>query len=368
MCRLSNKWILVLLVFVSGMRLATADPVPGTDTRPAAASNDSFLLGPPNVAGPVVVRVRFEFHDILAIDDGGESFDFSGVSTLTWNDPRQAFEPAVEGVEEKVFQGAYQFNEVSTAWYPQLVLVNESGMYEKRGVVLRVRPDGSSTLTETITATAKVELDMHAFPFDRHRLDAVFEVLGFDQDEIVLEVESAYVSTTLGDDVRVPQWTIAGSGMSVRDRTASYAGRQGVSSAFIASVDVDRNAFYIGRLVVYPLIIIVLLSFSVFWMERSSLGDRTSVSFIGILTGVTYQVLVSDKMPDIAYVTLMNGFLNLSFATMCATVVINLVVGALDRKGRDELGDLIDRRCRWIFPLVYFGINFVFVGVALEFY
>jgi hypothetical protein len=66
--------------------------------------------------------------------------------------------------------------------------------------------------------------------------------------------------------------------------------------------------------------------------------------------------------------TLMNGFLNLSFLLMCATVVINLVVGAFDRRGREEAGDLVDRRCRRIFPLTYFGLMGLMVGVAFVFF
>ena len=71
----------------------------------------------------------------------GGTFEFTGVLTLTWQDPRQAFDPAVVGVEETIFQGSYQFNELATGWYPQVVLVNESGLYQKNGVVLRVQPD-----------------------------------------------------------------------------------------------------------------------------------------------------------------------------------------------------------------------------------
>jgi hypothetical protein len=110
------------------------------------------------------------------------------------------------------------------------------------------------------------------------------------------------------------------------------------------------------RLVVLPLGLMVILSWSVFWMERSSLGDRINVSFIGILTAVAYQIVVSEVLPHISYVTLMNGFLQLSFLVMCATVVVNLVVGSLDKRGEVAAGDRVDRRCRWIFPLVYFGL------------
>jgi hypothetical protein len=103
-------------------------------------------------------------------------------------------------------------------------------------------------------------------------------------------------------------------------------------------------------------------------MDRSSLGDRISVSFIGILTGVTYQLVMSDQLPRISYFTLMHGFLSLSFLTMSTTVVINLVVEALDQHGKGELGDRIDRRCRWGFPLAYFGLMLVMVGVVMAFF
>ena len=68
------------------------------------------------------------------------------------------------------------------------------------------------------------------------------------------------------------------------------------------------ESFYMSRLVILPLVVIVLLSFSVFWMDRSSVGDRLGVSFIGILTGVAYQLVMSDHLPRISYVTLMHGF------------------------------------------------------------
>jgi hypothetical protein len=44
-------------------------------------------------------------------------------------------------VNEKVYQGDYQFNEISPGWFPQMVLVNSAGSYESQGVVLRVQPD-----------------------------------------------------------------------------------------------------------------------------------------------------------------------------------------------------------------------------------
>jgi len=340
------------------------NPDPATTPRTAG---EPFLTGPPKQAGPVVVRASFHLRDINDIDDEAETFEFGGVLKLTWHDERQAFDPADAGVDEKVYLGAYQFNEVFTGWFPQVVLVNESGLYEKHGVVLRVQPDGTLTLVETVDAAGEADLSLRRYPFDAQRLDAIFEVLGFDQSEVVLLPEPD--APSLSDEgIRLPQWVFEGIHTSTLDRRAPYAGSVGVASAFVVSMDVRRESFFMVRLVILPLMLIVMLSWSVFWMDRSSLGDRTNVSFIGILTAVAYQIVVSEILPHISYVTLLNGFLNLSFFIMCATVVINLVVGARDRQGRVEAGDLVDRRCRWIFPLTYFGLTGVMFGVAFVFF
>jgi hypothetical protein len=100
-------------------------------------------------------------------------------------------------------------------------------------------------------------------------------------------------------------------------------------------------------------------------MDKSSLGDRIGVSFIGILTAVTYQVILSEILPRISYATLINdGFLGVSFLIMCMTVIVNLRVGYLDRNGMPEVGDRLDHRCRWIFPVIYFGVLLVIAWMA----
>ncbi|MBW2270979.1 MAG: hypothetical protein JRH16_20675 [Deltaproteobacteria bacterium] len=323
---------------------------------PSAAETDLLSLPMPPEGGPVVVRVAFDLRDINRIDDETETFEFEGVLVSEWHDDRQAFDPAVEGVREKLYQGSYQFDELSPAWFPQLVLVNESGLYEKHGVQLRVRPDGSLRLVEMVNAAAKTDLALRRYPFDRQRLEAIFEVLGFDEREVVLRPIEAGESPAPEAALRMPQWRLTGIAATSRSHPVSHAGAFGVASTFVLSMDVERRSFFMVRLVVVPLLLIVMLSWSVFWMDQSSVGDRVSVSFIGILTVVTYQIVLSETLPRIAYLTLMNGFLNTCFFIMCASVFVNLWVGRLDRRGESERGDKIDQRCRWIFPAVYLGL------------
>lgn len=359
----NGRCLVALLTLLACCTLSLAEePVaaPAPVLAPPASSTP-FVLGPPEQERPVVVHAAFRMNDVNEILDGTETFEFTGVMTLRWKDPRQAFDPVVEGVQEKVFQGAFQVDEISPGWYPQLVLVNESGSYESSGVVLRVLPDGTSTQIQTVNAIAESKFDYRLFPFDSQHLEAVFEVLGFGRDEVVLRVDPANDTTSAGA-VEIPQWNVRGITLSEQPHPTTLAGRSAEASRLVVSIDVVRQSWYARRLLVVPVVIIVLLSFSIFWMDRSTLGDRQSVSFVGILTAVAYQMVMADQLPRISYFTLMHGFIGVSFMTMCATVVINLVVGTLDRRGKHALGDRIDRNCRWMFPLMYFGLVLGMLG------
>ena len=98
MGKLNTTVMVLIITLVCCMRMAAADPI-------VSSGGEPFLLAPPEEVRPVVVRASFKFHDINEINDETETFDFSGVLKLKWRDPRQAFDPAAEGVNERVFQG-----------------------------------------------------------------------------------------------------------------------------------------------------------------------------------------------------------------------------------------------------------------------
>ncbi len=367
---MQNLFVFLVAILMAATTLpgnALALVTPESELTDTHTQSNKFMGGLPQTKGPVEVTVSFDLRDIDHIDDEAETFEFTGVLKLSWHDPRQAFDPISEGTDEKIYQGNFQFTEVFSGWFPQLILVNESGLYEKHGVLLRVRSDGSLSLFETVNAVAKIDLDLRRYPVDQQRLEAVFHILGFDSKEIVLQLEPDYNDGDLDIDeiFKLPQWRLTRVKSSIGTRNTPLIEKGATTSTFTVSIDLQRSSFFILRLVILPLIIIVMLSWSVFWMDKSSLGDRIGVSFIGILTAVTYQVVLSEILPRISYFTLINdGFLSVSFLIMCMTVIVNLRVGYLDRHGMSEAGDRLDHRCRWMFPVTYFGILLVIVLMA----
>ena len=321
----------------------------------AAIGADTAALDLPSRSAPVEVRASFHLLGLQHIDDEEETFEFSGILTLEWKDPRQAFDPAKEGVVEKLYNGTYQFDELAPSWYPQVTLANASQIPEIQGILLRVRPDGTCILIQDLHAIAHKELDLRRFPFDRQQLEAVFQVLGFNHREVRLTGDVEPVTAEISS-IRVPQWRLQDAEGSFSDLNAPYLGKDQRASALVFSIEVDRQSFFVVRLVLIPLLVIVGLSWCVFWMDRASLADRMSVSFVGLLTSVAYQTMISDIMPHISYFTFINAVVSLSFLLMSATAGVNLVVCLCDRHGHFEKGDRIDRRCRWIFPITHVSL------------
>ncbi len=328
---------------------------------PVMASNataDTNTAGPPVGQGPVVVEMGFLLSNITEISEEHETFDFEGILSMHWRDSRLAYNPEDTGYDELFYQGSYQFNEVFSGWWPQIILVNEAGRFDREGVMLRITPQGDVYYTEDIDAVAKAQLNLKRYPFDHQQFVATFEVLGFDNQQVVLRADQ-HTSGLWKDDahkVRVPQWREPQVSTSAVEYDPVYiTGDKNPVTAFKVQVDISRDPFYTLRLIGFPVMVFVMLSWSVFWMDRSSVGDRMDISFIGILTVVAYQIMSSGSLPKISYLSVMMAFMIISFLMMCATVTVNLKVASLDNSGRFEAGNRVDKYCRVIFPLLYFG-------------
>jgi len=333
-----------------------------------AARAEPFLLGPPDSDGPVRVSVGFFLSDVNEVDERRETFEFEAIVTLTWRDPRQAFDPDALGVGERVYQGDYQFAEVFDGWWPQLFLANESGGFESQGVILRVAPDGAMTLVTEINAVAEMPMQLRRFPFDRQDFEAHFQVLGYGRERVVL-VPDPTTTGEAGEGVNIAQWELVDLRVSERDSSPiRLDGTERPSSQLVVTLEMARESAHMLQVVVAPLTLLVVLTFCVFWMDRESLGDRMDISFIGILTVVAYQIIVSDTMPGIAYFTLMSGFLYSTYVVLAVGVIINIVVSKLDQSGRRELGDRVDRTCRWAVPGGFFAVNALSAAYFLTFH
>ena len=308
---------------------------------------------------PVVVKAGFMLYDINEIEESTETFEFEGALLLNWHDPRQAFDAEAEGVAERVYTGDFQYSELYLGWKPQVFLANESGSYDRQGIMLRIEPDGTVWYLEEIDAVAESPMYLRFFPFDTQVLQIHFKFLGYDARDVRFEPVEDFsrLLPQHGSPVGNAGWRIGDYVVSAAQDLSAIADAEllGSSSTLLAAVVAERRSGYLVRVVVLPLMLIVALSWVIFWMDRESLSNRINISFIALLTVVAFQIMVEQALPAIPDLTLMAGFLAINYLLLAATIVINIRVDQLDRAGRQAEGDALDRRCRWAFPLLYFA-------------
>jgi hypothetical protein len=327
-----------------------------------ARAEEPLEAGMPNPpARPTTVECAILILDVINIDDVNESFEAEVALIASWRDPRLAFDPEAEGTDVKLFQGGFQFAEVFKGWWPQLVIINEVGKNDPNSITLRIFPDGTVRYLEQRNATLETPMDLREFPFDTQRLRASMIPFGNHADEVVLAVDERFANTTdeyvrREHDVNVAGWNLQHLEMTVDETSIMAAGGPERFSRMVTTITLERRSWQLVCAMLFPLLVLVSVVWSIFWVDIDSLPDRLNISFIGVLTIVAYQFVVLEDLPRMSYLTFTDTVLLISFLMMAATVPQSLLIHSLVRKGKQQLARRIDRTCRWVFPVVYLAL------------
>jgi hypothetical protein len=243
-------------------------------------------------------------------------------------------------------------DKIQEIWWPDIEFVNEAGAPEIENAELIILPDGTIDYQERFNAELEAHYDLRQFPFDAQLLEIEIESFAWHKDYLVLHEEEDKIG--FSTEFQIPEWkierieTIIEEKQEVRDRQPF--------SEFLMKIEVTRLSSYYQWKILLPLIILVAISWSVFWMVGDGLADRMSVSLTGILTIVAYQFVVSDGLPKVSYFTLMDSILTLSFTMMALTIIQNIYVNTLYLHEKGEAASYWDKLCRWLFPSSYFSM------------
>jgi len=319
----------------------------------------AFDAGMPNPpASPTQVKVGMFVADIIDMDEVNETFQIELIMVGTWTDPRLAFNPAEAGTDQKIFQGPFQFNEVYSAWWPQLLILNEIGSGDVNAVKIEVYPDGKVRYLEQRNVTLETPMDLRKFPFDVQTLKAYFIAFGYNKREVELQVDQRVLGATeeyaeKERHVDIAEWRLKNVDLKAGTTDYRYFGDKEEVSQIALEVTMQRKSANMIWKVIFPLVVLVAMMWTVFWLDIDSLTDRLNISFIGILTIVAYQFLIDGTMPRIAYFTFTDALLLYSFVIMAATIAQSLLVFDLAKRGKRATAQRVDAVSRWAFPVVY---------------
>ncbi len=124
---------------------------------------------------------------------------------------------------------------------------------------------------------------------------------------------------------------------------------EGLSYAFTLT----RHSVYYVWKVLIPIGLLVFLSWGVFWIRPEEISAQLTVSVTAILTLVALQFSVSQLVPPLAYLTVLDKFAIGADIFVFLAFVESIVTSYQAQNGRHAISGRIDRAARWGFPLAF---------------
>ncbi len=316
----------------------------------AQASEGARAVTSPSKDGPVEVAIGLYVIDISDIEESNNTFQTEFDIIAFWNDPRLAFDAEAEGADRRIYVGDASERLRTQIWNAQGSAANAVGRMTTINQKITIFANGRLMMEVRVAATLRAMLDYSRFPFDTQVLPVHIESFAWNCD--VVRLVPLPEQTGFDPTFQLAEWTVLDVEPTV---TEIERPRDPVPySRLTYNITIDRKTgFYLWKIFL-PLIVIVAISWVVFWMNREMLGRRAGVSVTAILTVIAYQFVVSEAIPRVSYLTVLDKVLLLSTLMIAATLLESLIVEAV--KSRDNDATRIDRACRWAFPFFYFSV------------
>lgn len=304
------------------------------------------LPGPPGTP-PVVVKTGFYLLNLASVNERTESFEADLYIHFAWKDPRLAFTPRRVDEKRRVLgeEGAREF--LKGIWWPQVEFVNAVNP-QVRNCSLAVDPDGGVVYQLGLASHFRSRYDFRRFPFDRQILEVRLQSFLYDDSRVRFAADPAlrgYSGGDTCDDLRV-------EGVRTVCRPAKIPGIAGTYSEFAALISVSRNsAFYIWR-VFFPTILIMAMSFTIYFIKVQELKDRASITLSCMLACIATQFAISFNMPKISCLTLVDKVYLVTYACLAAGAGVSVVEHYMHHRNHPRL-NRCNRLARWLIPLLY---------------
>lgn len=123
----------------------------------------------------------------------------------------------------------------------------------------------------------------------------------------------------------------------------------GYAFEFIAKRD---SKYYVYK-VIMPLVLIVFMSWAVFWINPKEAGTQIGVSTASMLTLIAYRFSVDLLAPKVSYMTRLDMFIFGSTFLVFLSLLQVIITSTLMRRGNEELSLRTDYLCRIMFPVLF---------------
>lgn len=331
---MKNIHCLLVVLLAMSIQLARGAEMPAVIDRPRAQD------------GPTQVSIGIWVADITSIDSAQQSFTAEIAVVLRWRDPRLAH----------IGNGVVRYP-IEQIWHPRIAIVNETnGVSRKFSDYVEVEPDGRVIYRQRYAGAFTQSLRLRSFPFDRQTFQLQFVAVRYRPNEVQLVPDQEWIDNGLkqaggiAPSITLPDWTIK----NWNTKSLSYALAPGFEySAYTFEFTAVRAVQHYILKVILPLVLIVIMSWSSFWIDPVHANSQISVAVTSMLTLIAYRYAVDTQVPRLPYMTRIDLLFLVSTLLVFFSLIEVLVTTILDNKRQTDRARKIDRYCRAIFPAIF---------------
>ena len=285
------------------------------------------------------VEIRLFLFDVEKVDTAAQSFTANLTLMMKWRDPGLAHQgPASISIP------------LDQIWSPRVQILNQQKIVSTFPPMAEVRPDGEVIHRQRLWGSFSQPLDLHEFPFDKQSLQITIVNVGFGDKKVNLVASPA---SGISERMTIPDWTISGwdltlTEFSVEDEPVKFEG-------MVFSLAVERDKNFFKYKVIFPLILIVMMSWLVFWIDPSLASSQISIAVTAMLTMIAYRFALSGMIPRLGFLTSLDYFVLASTLVVFLAMIEVVYTAYLTTHNELDKARKVDFHARWIAPVVYFA-------------
>ncbi len=297
---------------------------------------------------PTRVAVGIYVSDVDEISTSGQSFIANVFYMYQWKDPRLA-----NGGPD------LQSMPLEKVWNPRIQIVNQQRLQSTMPEVVTVTGQGQVTYRQRVWGSFSQPLTLNDFPFDKQDFSIQLISIGYSPEEVALvalQEQDVPGQTTGGiaEHLSVADWKVGNWEQAPYTLEPVPGIRR---SAFALTFEGTRLYGYFVAKVIIPLILIVAMSWVVFWIDPEQSGTQVSVAVTAMLTLIAYRFAVGTDLPRISYMTRLDYFILGATFLVFASLLEVMITSSLARSGRLYLARSLDTWSRWLFPGAFVALT-----------
>ncbi|MEH6589637.1 MAG: hypothetical protein V7746_05225 [Halioglobus sp.] len=290
------------------------------------------------------VYVTVGIIDVDAISSAEQRFTLNLYAQFRWVDPGLAHDG------DSVIRE--QLNDIHA---PRFILLNQQRSWSSLMNVVDISPDGEAIYRMRLWGDFSQIMRLQEFPLDSHIFKLPIVAVGEKADTIEL-LPDPEAPSFLAEQLSVADWTI-GNWKAEAANIDLIHGE--ITKGFVFSFEAKRiSRHYLIKFII-PLLLIVAMSWVVFWIDPLESASQLSVSVTSVLTLIAYHISLTGKLPDISYLTRMDLFLFGSTLLVFSSLIEVVITSRLAKSGRLVFARRIDIFSRLAFPAAYAAIGYI---------